>query len=808
MSRGKTQGTKEAPVKRTRLPGEKIPFYSDINLSTKDSPMLYAAVVRNPYPPPYTPVVEPIPMEEGYSIFTYRDVPGSNLVGTQHGTVYIFNPGTESYYGEALGLIVGPDEGEVKRIAGKMHIQRCVTEAGLSEIANVAVEDSDWMIPEPEEKKSPAKKISKEISDLLGFSNDAADFELHDENPAKDSMFLAERKLECGPCFEKSGRKKAPGISAALSECSRVIEHAWTYSMEVPEYVEPSGAICSYSESEKILTVYSPTLWPSHLRDSLCMALNLEPEQIRISKKKSLDRTSNSLWYNSIIACQVAVAAFCLKRTVKLVYTQKEQADFMDSMNPVTIVHKTGIDENGKIHAMQIEIDVDAGAYNPFAQEIIDRLVIASCGCYGAENIYVHAYAHLSSRHPSSMNLNLLDTAAFFAMENQMNEIGNAVGLNPLQVRELNIPSESSRASLENQFDLDISGVRKCLSRLSENRDFIRKFYSYRLVESLKRKRLEGGLPINDMNAPVRGIGVASAYEGDYYFGSQLYEDSDQSIEVTWENEKSVIIHSSPSSNTVRTLWRKHVASLLGVALSAVSVDSKYDDESGSRIPESVMSNISVSFELLSKCCASILKKKDGASGPVSVTKSISQKQKKNWKAQTFSGRPFHACSFGLASVEVEFNSVIYMTSIRHMDIIIDGGKILNRKAAENSVKIEARKILSSLVTSSRIPLSSISIEFLESDSPAMQIGSLLDKIIPAAYTQALAQVLGAPVDHLPLKNDSLYALLYDRNMRWKAKKIAGQMKNETDDAVDLEMKNQAVSEKVLDEEASNADKD
>ena len=52
MSRGKTQGTKEAPVKRTRLPGEKIPFYSDINLSTKDSPMLYAAVVRNPYPPP------------------------------------------------------------------------------------------------------------------------------------------------------------------------------------------------------------------------------------------------------------------------------------------------------------------------------------------------------------------------------------------------------------------------------------------------------------------------------------------------------------------------------------------------------------------------------------------------------------------------------------------------------------------------------------------------------------------------------------------------------------------------------------
>ncbi|MEE3314979.1 MAG: molybdopterin cofactor-binding domain-containing protein, partial [Treponema sp.] len=336
MSRGKSQGTKEAPVKKTRLPGEKIPFYSDINLSTKDSPMLYAAVVRNPYKPPYTPVVESITVDEGYRFICYKDVLGSNLVDTQNGTVYIFNPGTEAYYGEPLGLVVGPDESEVKRIASETFVQCCVTELGLSEITNVGSDDSGWI--STEQKKTP--EISREISDLLGFSNDAADFELHDESPAKDSMFLAERKLECGPCFEKSRRSKSYGIAAALSECSQVIEHAWTYSMEVSEYVEPSGAICSYSEADEMLTVYSPTLWPSNLKTALSMALNLHADQIRISKKKSMDRGSNSLWYNSIIACQVAVAAVCLKSCVKLVYTHNEQNGYMDSMNPVTIVHK------------------------------------------------------------------------------------------------------------------------------------------------------------------------------------------------------------------------------------------------------------------------------------------------------------------------------------------------------------------------------------------------------------------------------------------------------------------------------------
>lgn len=803
MSRGKSQGTKEAPVKKTRLPGEKIPFYSDINLSTKDSPMLYAAVVRNPYKPPYTPVVESITVDEGYRFICYKDVLGSNLVDTQNGTVYIFNPGTEAYYGEPLGLVVGPDESEVKRIASETFVQCCVTELGLSEITNVGSDDSGWI--STEQKKTP--EISREISDLLGFSNDAADFELHDESPAKDSMFLAERKLECGPCFEKSRRSKSYGIAAALSECNQVIEHAWTYSMEVSEYVEPSGAICSYSEADEMLTVYSPTLWPSNLKTALSMALNLHADQIRISKKKSMDRGSNSLWYNSIIACQVAVAAVCLKSCVKLVYTHNEQNGYMDSMNPVTIVHKTGIDESGHIQAMQIEIDVDAGAYNPFAQEIIDRLVIASAGCYCTQNLSVHAYARPSSKPPSSMNLNLLDTAAFFAMENQINEIGNAVGLNPLQIRELNIPHAASHVAFRSPFEFDLSGVRPCLMQLSENRDFIRKFYSYRLVEKLKRKRLEDGLAMNDMNAPVRGIGVACAYEGDYYYGSQLYRDSDQSVEVTWESEKSVVIHSPEVSNTVKALWRKHVASLLGVSLSAVSIDSKFDEESESQIPEVVLSNISVTMELLTKCCSAILKKRDGAKEAFTVKKSLSPQQKRSWNAKKFSGKPFHTCSFGLASVEVEFNSVIYATSIRNMKIVIDGGKILNRKAAENSVKIEARKILSSIVTSSRIPLKSISIEFLDSDSPSMQIGALLDKIIPAAYTQALAQVLGAPVDHLPFKNDSLHGLLFDRDMRWRANKIAGQMKA-AEDAEKLSVENLGMNVLLADGEALNADKD
>ena len=87
----------------------------------------------------------------------------------------------------------------------------------------------------------------------------------------------------------------------------------------------------------------------------------------------------------------VAVAAFLVKKPVKLILTQKEQDHYMIPGVKTDITYKTAVRKDGKVNGMSVFIDVDVGALNPFSQEIIDRIAIASCNYYKFENVHILA---------------------------------------------------------------------------------------------------------------------------------------------------------------------------------------------------------------------------------------------------------------------------------------------------------------------------------------------------------------------------------------------------------------------------------
>lgn len=128
-------------------------------------------------------------------------------------------------------------------------------------------------------------------------------------------------------------------------------------------------------------------------------------------------------------------------------------------MRPITITHVTAADDSGKLLAMKIDIDVDAGFSNPFAQETIDRLVIASSGIYRPQNLSVTATAYRSLTPASSVDVQIIDSAALFALENQMNEMAAECSLLPAEIRERNIiaAKKNIKTSTRSRFRQKIS---------------------------------------------------------------------------------------------------------------------------------------------------------------------------------------------------------------------------------------------------------------------------------------------------------------------------------------------------------------
>ncbi len=149
-------------------------------------------------------------------------------------------------------------------------------------------------------------------------------------------------------------------------------------------------------------------------------------------------------------------------------------------------MQKTAGAEEGERLAMRVGIKVDAGFANPFAQEIIDRLCIASCGIYCPENILITATATSSHKPASSVDIQLIDSAAFYAVENQMNLVCQMCNLTPLEFRLLNKPENNDikNKRKKSPFQFSLNKTKEALEAAASKSDFNRKYASYHLDSS------------------------------------------------------------------------------------------------------------------------------------------------------------------------------------------------------------------------------------------------------------------------------------------------------------------------------------
>lgn len=760
------------PKKNSRFSYQKE-FFSDYEFPN----MLYGAIIRSSFSGTFESIsTENLP--EGYSVITAADIPGKKFIESPDGknSVPVFCQNKISYQGEPLGIVVGPDEEKVIELSNSLTI--VYKEMLLSGCKKLSESVHKIQTSNPAEIKEITKEL--QISGLGDFNFQEIDVE--------NFTVVATRLIESGACFGRSKKGSPKGIEQALKKCAHVIENKWSYKINTTDYHEPSGAICCCKENndETEIEIFAPSLWLSNMRQAVSDVLNIKSENIKINKTKSQNRSSNAVWYNSVIAAQTATAAYTTKKNVKLVYSTEEQKKFMDTMQPITIINRTGTDENGKIIAMDIDIEVEAGYYNPFAQEIVDRLAIASYGCYYVPNLRVSAKAIATLESASSVNLQMLDSAAFFAIENQMNEISKRLDISPIEIREKNFYS-NDEINQHMPFIFIHENKIEYMNKFCEENKFERVYFAYKLNQELNKKEgisllsLSKNYDENDLNQkdfhkisfPQRGIGLSCGFEGTCYFGSQMYKDSNPSLEIIWESENKLTIHTPIYSKSAIEILKNKVSSMLNISTGNISVDSEYTIYEEPLIPDVLNSNISVTIELLDKCCEALLKAREQKKKfPIIVEKRITERQKKKWNQLKFEGTPFLSESFGIASVDVQLDTETYKVHIRQIDMLIDGGKILNKNAATQNVKLAIHKILSGLSDGEIDSPDNINITFVESEKTPAQIGELPYQILPAAYTQAISQIIGEPILELPLKNDTIYKMLHAQKKSKLAKKI------------------------------------
>lgn len=715
-------------------------FYSD---SFKEE-MLYAFLIRSPSPTGKLKSVSINDLPQGYYLFTADDFPGKKTMQVNDQQTKIFGYSNIAYTGEPIGIIAGPDEYVIQDLLKNININFNIEnlESAFNNVISAQKNNKE------EQSTNDLANFVSQINDMPSL--DTVIDKTHSEEYTE--TLLASRIIKTG-LWKKYSAEQAE--KKLFEKTDFTVSEKWSLELPVPSWQENAGVFC-YTEGKKI-HIYAPIKWTYLLIKTIANSLDINEEYVVIHKTKTSGITSRGLWRMVQLCAQAALAAYLSKKPVKLMLNEKEQKTFSSPGVKTEFTYKAAVSKTGRIKAMDVQIDIDAGAFNPFSQEITDRLAISACNFYKPENVRITSRCHTSKNPPTSIGIKNLESQAFFAIENQIQKISNETNLFPWEVRQINTEVEKT----DFPFHINFEDSAQTFEKTIQASDFNRKYASFHM-DAIDRVEKDS-TPFFAL--PLRGIGISSAYNISSYFGESCFS-YDPKIEVTLTKENKVIIHSITPSSVIQEIWKKTVSEVMDIKKENIIIDSLFTMEDMPTSPEDTFSSISTVNEILKKCCQDIQKKRFHQPLPISSQKSLGTSAKKGWNKEKFSGCPFGTSSYAVTAVEVELDSYTFGEKIKGIWITINCGELFDRQAAISAIRLEIQQELARLVEGRTIPCDNYYINFIESKGKSGQIGDLVHNTLPAAFSTAMSLALGTQLTKVPFTENLIYSLIRDQETR------------------------------------------
>lgn len=802
-----------------------VGFYSDF-----DKPgTLFAALVRSPSPVGKIKNITISNLPEGYYFFTEKDIPGAKSIKINKTVIKVFESKNISYTGEPLGIIAGPDETTVLSLLDNISVNLDVEnlESALKNVIknNITTEKSENDCKNDKDEKIIEKNNSDEknqndnqndnqnekqsqnqnqnenlnqtkTQNRIQIQNEEKNENLNDfveqinEMPSLDTV-IDKTKVEENPNITIATREVKYGFYKDYSiqmEENKDIEHpfesqffenqdliffddTWKQEISSQNWQQNEGVFC-YMESSNI-HIYVPTKWTYLTHKAVAEVLGISIENVFIHKTKTSGVYPTGLWKTTQIALQAATVCYITRKPVKLVLSKQEQNLYMKPGVTTKFDYKVAVKPDGHIFAMKILIDIDVGSDNPFAQEITDRITLASCNYYKTENLYIYTKTHTSRMPPTTISIKVADSQSFFAIENEIQTISNRINLLPDEIRLLNANIHESKKTekksakkqkndedekIKFPFDIQVGNVSDVLSSVIKKSDFNRKYASFSMEA---KARLENNSQ-TFFALPLRGIGLASGYVVSGYNGNSVF-DYYSKIEITLTTEDKLIIHCIKPSDEIQKIWKKTAVEILQIPEEDIIINSEFQIDQLPENPEDTISSLGIMNELIRKCCLDIQKKRFHQPLPISAKRSVPRTSKAKWNKEDFCGTPYLATSFASTVVEVELDTYNYNEKIKGIWVTIDCGELYDQEAALRTIKLEIQQELSMLVKGKTVSCNQINISFVKSNNKSGQIGALIHNTLPAAFSSALSLALATQLNELPCTEDLLFNLIKNR---------------------------------------------
>ncbi len=227
-------------------------------------------------------------------------------------------------------------------------------------------------------------------------------------------------------------------IDQGFAEADVIIEREYHTPIIEHAFLEPEcsiGVPAGVAGHEK-LTVYVGSQIPYQDRNQIALAMGLPEEQVRVTGTL----IGGGFGGKEDIAGQIhaALLATVTGRPVKMLYTRQESLIFHPKRHATIIRIKTGAKKDGRLTAVQATLYGDGGAYASLSDKVMTRATTHATGPYEVPNAKIDCYAMYTNNVPSGAFRGFGVTQSAFAVEQNMDLVAEALGIDPIEFRLLN----------------------------------------------------------------------------------------------------------------------------------------------------------------------------------------------------------------------------------------------------------------------------------------------------------------------------------------------------------------------------------
>jgi CO/xanthine dehydrogenase Mo-binding subunit len=483
-------------------------------------------------------------------------------------------------------------------------------------------------------------------------------------------------------------------VDSVWAQAAHIVEGEYRTGAQEHLYIESNGVIAEYSEEDGV-TVWGSLQCPFYVHRSLLAIFDLSENKVRVIQTETGGAFGGKEDYPSTIAAHAALLAMKSGHPVKIVYDRLEDLAATTKRHPSRVRHRTALDSNGKLLAMDIDLATDGGAYSTLSSTVLSRATLHSPGPYSCPNVRVRSRSWATNTVPYGAFRGFGAPQAIFAVERHMDEIAAAIGLDPVELRRRNFLHDGDTTATEQVMREPVI-LDKLLDTALSQSDY-----------HTRRARFARENP----QSPIkRGMGIAAFYHGSGFTGSgERYLNSLAGVDVTPEGNLRVLVSSTEFGQGTNTVLTQIATEAIGLDYSDVIMappDTSIVPNSGPTVASRTSMVIGRLIERASVQLVSTLQIQAGL--PASFTREqffaacerlrVSAGEVVSlcryeapagifWDDQKYRGEAYPAFAWSVQIAQVAVDTVTYSAEVEEFWSVQEAGRILNPVLAGGQIE-------------------------------------------------------------------------------------------------------------------------